>query len=207
MLDPVFSRSGLGYVVAVEGLRELAADFDNVSDKIKARAAMAINSTARKFRTESSREMRKQVAFPARYLDSRQDGRLRVRRQAAATRLEAAIEGRFEPTSLTRFVVGAVSHGRKNPKLRVSPGSQSLIPNSFIMNLANQNKGLAIRLKPGETIRNKRKMVSFSKKDANLYLLYGPSVDQVFRDVAVDVSPDAAEYLEAEFLRLTERLL
>lgn len=207
MLDPVFGGSGLGYVVAVDGLSSLFEDFDNISDKIKARAAMAINATARKFRTESSREMRKTVAFPARYLDSKTDGKLRVRRQAAANRLEAAIEGRFDPTSLTRFVAGTVTHGRQNPRLRVSPGSPSMIPNSFIMNLKNQNKGLAIRLKPGETIRNKRRMVSFTKKDSNLYLLYGPSVDQVFRQVAENVTPDAAEYLEREFIRLTENLI
>lgn len=207
MVGLVGAGTGLDYVVAVEGLASLFDDFDNVSDKIKSRAAMAINATARKFRTESSREMRKQVAFQARYLDSKANGKLRVRQQASAHRLEAAIEGRFDPTSLTQFVVGNKAHGRRAPKLRVSPGSRTVIPNSFIMNLASGNQGLAIRLKKGETIRNKRKMVSFSKKDSNLYLLYGPSVDQVFRSVADDVSPDAALYLEREFLRLTENFL
>jgi len=200
------SNVGLGYVVAVDGLSELFDDFDNVADRIKKQAAMAINATARKFRTESSREIRQQVAFPARYLDSKATGKLRVRQTATVTRLQAAIEGKFDPTSLTRFVKGSLRHGRRAPKLRVSPGQQTVIPNSFIMNLASGNKGLAIRLKPGETIHNKRKMISFSKKDRNLYLLYGPSVDQVFRQVAEDVAPDAAAYLEHEFLRLTEAL-
>ena len=206
MIQPSYS-GGIGYMVAVEGLSDLFEDFDSISDKIKARAAMAINATARKFRTASSREMRQQVAFPARYLDSAADGRLRVRRQASANALEAAIEGRFDPTSLTTFVVGSKTHGRKQPGLRVSPGGATKIPNSFIMNLANQNQGLAIRLKPGETIKNKRRMVSFTKKDSGLYLLYGPSVDQVFRQVAEDVAPDAAQYLEREFLRLTENFI
>lgn len=201
------STGGLDYLVAVDGLSELFEDFDNVADRIKTRASMAINATARKFRTEGSREIRKQVAFPARYLDSKADGKLRVRRQASAERLEAAIEGRFDPTSLANFVTGSKARGRKNPKLRVSPGSTTFIPNSFIINLANQNKGLAIRLKPGESLRNKRKMISFTKADANLYLMYGPSVDQVFRSVAGDISPEAALFLEREFLRLTENLL
>ena len=204
----VVQNQGLGYMVAVEGLSSLFDDFDNVTDRIRDRAAMAINATARKFRTESSREMRKQVAFAARYLDSTTDGRLRVRQQASANRLEAAIEGRFDPTSLVQFTSKASRvHGKQSPRLTVSPGNRTAIPNSFIMNLANQNQGLAIRLKPGETVRNKRRMVSFSKKDSNLYLLYGPSVDQVFRQVASDVSPDAALYLENEFIRLTENLL
>lgn len=205
-LDPVF-RQGFGYIVAVEGLDGLATDFAEVTDEIAARASKAINATARRFRTAASREMREQVAFPARYLDAQGDGKLRVRQQATATRLEAAIEGRFDATSLTRFVKGAVTHGRKAPRLNVKTGRTSVIPNSFIINLANQNKGLAIRLKPGETIKNKHKMVSFSQKDQNLYLLYGPSVDQVFRQVAEDVAPDAAVYLEQEFIRLTENLI
>lgn len=206
-LDPVFQNQATGYVVAVEGLSSLATDFEETTDKIARRASMAINATARKFRTKASRAMREEVAFPARYLDAKNTGKLRVRQQATATRLEAAIEGRFDPTSLTRFVKGAITHGRRAPKLRVSPGRTTQIPNSFIMNLRNGNRGLAIRLKPGETIRNKKRMVSFSKKDANLYLLYGPSVDQVFRSVAGDVAPDAAIFLEQEFIRLTENLV
>ena len=196
-----------GYVVAVQGLDEILDGFKEITERISTRAAQAINATARRYRTESSRLMRKEVAFPARYLDSSTDGRLRIKRSASASRLEAAIEGRFDATSLTRFVRGAVATGRKEPTLRVSPDKTTKIPTSFIMNLRSGNKGLAIRLKPGETIKNKRQMVSFSRKDANLYLLYGPSVDQVFRSVAQDVAPDAAEYLEREFIRLTENLI
>jgi hypothetical protein len=38
----------------------------------------------------------------------------------------------------------------------------------------------------------------------NLYLLYGPSVSQVFAGVAQDISPDMADFLDAEFNRLME---
>lgn len=48
-------------------------------------------------------------------------------------------------------------------------------------------------------MQNKKSMVKLGK---GLYLLYGPSVDQVFRDVAKEISPDTADFLEAEFLRL-----
>ena len=75
---------------------------------------------------------------------------------------------------------------------------------AFLMNLRSGNLGLAVRLAPGERIDNKRRMVQMSN---GLYLLYGPSVDQVFRSVAEDVSADAGDFLEQEFLRLTEALL
>ena len=65
------------------------------------------------------------------------------------------------------------------------------------------NLGLALRLRPGESVLNKRQMVQVS---GNLYLLYGPSVDQVFRSVAEDIAPEATDILEAEFLRLIDRM-
>lgn len=200
------SAHGSGMLVAVSGLSELSEDFEAAAEKITRFMRMSINTTARRMRTKSSRLIRDEVAFPARYLDSATSGKLRVSRQATEAQLTAAITGRFDPTSLTRFVRGAKSHGRKNPKLQVSPGSSTVIPNSFIMNLKNGNQGLAIRLKEGETVRGKRRMASLSRRDPSLYLLYGPSVDQVFRSVAEDVSPEAGEFLENEFLRLTERL-
>jgi hypothetical protein len=40
------------------------------------------------------------------------------------------------------------------------------------------------------------------KKGSNVYLLYGPSVDQVFRTVAGEVAPDALNFLEDEFFRM-----
>lgn len=77
-LDPIFQSQAGGYLVAVDGLESLATDFAEITDKIAARASMAINATARRYRTEASRLIRDEVAFPARYLDSRTDGRLRV---------------------------------------------------------------------------------------------------------------------------------
>jgi len=206
MVSAAFSASGSGFLVAAEGLDELSEDFEQAAARITKFAQMSINTTARRMRTRSSRLIREEVAFPARYLDNKSNGRLQVSRQATESRLEAAITGRFDPTSLARFVRGSKQHGRKNPRLQVSPGSSSQIGGSFIMNLRNGNQGLAIRLKPGETIRNKRRMTSISRRDPNLYLLYGPSVDQVFRSVSGDVAPEAADFLEREFLRLSERL-
>ena len=62
------------------------------------------------------------------------------------------------------------------------------------------------RDRPGETLANKRNVRRMEK---GLYLLYGPSVDQVFRaadgsGVATDKAPVLANQLEREFLRLLE---
>ena len=69
----------------------------------------------------------------------------------------------------------------------------------------NANVGLAVRLQDGKLPggMNKKQMVQVS---GNLYLLYGPSVDQVFRDVRFDVQAPVGDVLESSFLRNFGRL-
>jgi hypothetical protein len=68
------------------------------------------------------------------------------------------------------------------------------------------NVGLALRLKPGQTLRGRKKGGASVRLAPDLYLLYGPSVDQVFRDVAVAESPAIKADLGREFLRQWVRL-
>jgi len=98
--------------------------------------------------------------------------------------------------------------------VEVAPGRARYMKRAFFLRLPQGstltdtqfNLGLAIRLRPGERIENKHTAVRFAK---GLYLLYGPSVDQVFRSkdgsgAATDRAPVLAERLEQEFLRLLE---
>ena len=191
----------MDYVVAVEGLDSI--DLREVPDQIRRFASIAVNATARKFRTESSRRIREQIAFPAQYLDSKSTGNLKVVKNATADAMEAVIQGRFRATSMTRFIKGSKAAGRKGVTVEVAKGQRQKMNRAFIMNLRSGNVGLAIRLKEGERIENKTRMV---RMNSGLYLLYGPSVDQVFRSVAEDVKDDAGDYLEQEFIRLSEAL-
>lgn len=200
------TQRGLSYVLAVEGLEDI--DFEAAPEKIEKWLSQAVNKTTTRYRTAASRAMREQIAFGARYLISGKGGRLTIPRAASPMNPEAIIRGRFEPTSLVRFVRGSKAQGRRNPRMQIKTGRTTQIGGSFIMNLKSGNQGLAIRLKPGEQLRNKRVSArSFTKSDRNLVLLYGPSVDQVFRSVREDIAPDAAEFLEREFLRLAETLV
>lgn len=189
------------YAIAVEGLAQLD-DIRQLPSKIVQAATRSINRTTEWSRAQASREMREQVNFPARYL-SGSDGRLAITRRAGRNDLSAIIRGRQEPTSLARFSKD------KNPKaarkkggvnVMVAPGESKFMKRAFLLNL-NGNLGLAIRLKPGESLRNKSLSV---RSWRGIYILYGPSVDQVFRGVATDMSDDIADRLEAEFNRLLE---
>ena len=196
------------YVVAVEGLSEAIDSIEDIPASVLRFARMAINTTTRKSRTLASRRIREQVAFSASYL-SDDAGRLSITKYASETDLESHIRGRFRPTSLARFTTGAA--GKGGVRVRIKPGRSETLGRAFFMRLragnsdieTRSNLGLAVRLKPGEQMHNKRRMMQVS---GNLYLLYGPSVDQVFATVAEDMAPETADSLEAEFLRLTDRL-
>lgn len=194
------------YAVFVEGI-DTSKLADRLSGSIETAAYRAINRTADRTRTDSAHRIREQVAFSASYLNP-SGGRLTVRKKAAKGDLEAVIRGRFAPTSLARFVRGGARRG-KGVTVVVKPGMATFMRRAFLIRLpqgntlteTKSNLGLAIRLKKGETLRNKRIARRLS---SGLYLLYGPSVDQVFRTVSEDVSPEAAANLEREFLRLLE---
>lgn len=207
MTDFTAQQRGGSYIVAVEGLSALRA-LEDVPAGIKRAAVQAVNRTALRTRTAAARKMREQVNFPARYL-SGQDGRLQITERARNDRIEARITGRHRATSLARFSVGGTVGGKNGVRVQVAPGFAKLMKRAFLIHLragnvpvdTRSNLGLAIRLRAGETIHNKHIMVPL-KKGSNVYLLYGPSVDQVFRTVAGEVAPDALAFLEDEFFRL-----
>lgn len=186
------------YVLVVEGMASLE-DIDNLPEQIVRRAQQAINRTADRTRTSSDREIRNDLNFPAQYLRER----LSVTKRAGAGSLEAVIAGRDRPTSLARFVTNrSRAAGKAGLSVRVAAGASKSMPGAFLMNLRNGNLGLAVRLKPGASLRNSRGAKRFSNADGSLYLLYGPSVDQAFRTIMPGETDKAAEFLEQEFLRL-----
>jgi hypothetical protein len=86
--------------------------------------------------------------------------------------------------------------------VQIKPGRIVELPRAFLLTLRNGNVGLGIRLKPGETLQHTigAKLIT-SGPLAGVALLYGPSVDQVFRSVAVEITPELLNELELEFLR------
>ena len=72
-----------------------------------------------------------------------------------------------------------------------------------MVRLRNGNIGLAVRLKDGELPINTHSEVMLAD---NVWLLYGPSVDQVLSGVADDVAPGIQRSLSKQFLRQFARL-
>lgn len=181
-------------------------------------ARLSTNDAARRARAKSATEMMKQVAFPTGYLGTVRNGNLRIAKFAKSSDLTAEVQGRFRPTSLARFTLNKsemLGKNRRGPaRVQVRPGRVKTIERAFLMRLkrgmqsaagagVNANLGLAIRLHPGERVENKKQMVAMGR---GVYLLYGPSVNQVFRAVAKDVAPEVGSYFNTEFSRQFRRL-
>lgn len=147
-----------------------------------------------------------EIAFPRDYLTT--GDRLKVTKNATPGNLEAVITARERPTSLARFAGGQSlgSRAKIGVKVTVKKGGGTLLKQSWLVRLKNGNIGLAVRLKPGESFENKTGDVRVWLVPDKVALLYGPSVDQVFRQVSRDKAVPIGNMVTQEFLRQFNRI-
>lgn len=192
--------------ITAQGFDRFRGFIEALPDIAEQAAVLAVNQvTERAGFTAVKREMRAQVNFPTGYLE--QGGRLRVGQRARRGNLVGKIVGRDRPTSLARFAPGATrenTRGGQGVRVQLkTKGGAKMLRKSFIVDLKNGNKGLAVRVKPGQTLENSE---GAQKLGDDLYLLYGPSVDQLAQDVFEKQSPEILRKLEIEWRRQFTRL-
>lgn len=188
--------------INASALDKLQGFFEALPDIAQRAMSVAINQVVdRDGLVLLKKDMRSQVDFPKEYVD----GHLRVVRRASRGSLEAVIRGRDRPTSLARFARGQTpaSTRRTGVQVTVRGGRTKTLKKAFLVNLRNGNVGLAVRLKAGETMKYSSSAVKLAE---NLYLLYGPSVDQVFRGVAKDNAKAIGQLVTKQFLRQFTRM-
>ncbi len=203
-----------GLLVEYDALDDLVDYIDAFPSEAREAARIALNDTAE---GEGLAVYRKAIAaeidYPDGYITS---DRLGVTGRATDDKLAVTITGRQRATSLARFARGQTvqSTRKKGVRVKVSKnGGGGFMERAWLVKLNrgsskdrdNFNLGLAIRLEPGERLRNKRE-VRAVQLDQNVYLLYGPSIDQVFRDVAVTDTPPVLDKIRAEYFRQFFRL-
>lgn len=200
------------FALVLEGLPKTGYIADLSPDQVASAARMALNKIAERARTRADRAVRDQIAFPASYLGP-SGKRLWVQTKATNQSLQAVVRGRGQPTSLARFAGNAQpTSGSRRPKgggiaVQVKAGGpKRFIERAFIMQLRGGNVGLAVRTNDG----NRPKGAYVPKEiGKNLWLLYGPSVDQALissrrEGIYEDMGPEVIEALDAEFRRLIE---
>ncbi|QPC91446.1 hypothetical protein [Mesorhizobium sp. INR15] len=196
----------------------IVLEFDKVSfikemsPAVDTALTRALNRTADRDRTKFARAARTQINFPASYV-SPSNKRLWVKTRARKGAFTTVIEGRGTPTSLARFskqsaLAGGTRHRGGKINVTVKPGQTKSISRAFIIRLKNNNLGLAVRTN-GSAPHGAYRPKPIGK---NLWLLYGPSVDQALSAASKDggvfeeMSDDSLEFLEAEFNRQMELL-
>lgn len=200
--------SGVMIVVEFNNL----AIADELTNTVEIALTRALNRTADRSRTKAAKTAREQVAFPASYV-SPANKRLWVKTRARRGTFLTTIEGRSAPTSLARFTkqkpraAGSRQAG-KPINVTVNPGSTKLLKRAFLIRLKSNNIGLAMRT-DGAAPNRAYKPRPIGK---NLWLLYGPSVDQALSAASNDggifeeMTPDMLDFLESEFNRQLEVL-
>lgn len=203
------------YALFVDGFDDVQDAIASLDPEILRVVRMSVNKGADMGRAEAARRIGRELNFPARYI-SGSGGKLTVTSRATSANLEAVIGGRMTATSLARFAVDRSPEAAKKRggvNVAVKTGSAKFLPRAFLLRLKSGsretdtlgNLGLAMRLRPGEQIDNKR--IKAKRVEGNLYLLYGPSVSQAFINaagtgVAHDITPDVLDIMETEFKRL-----
>lgn len=170
-------------------------------------ARIAVNETARWALKYTREDMQKNVRFPAGYLN--QEDRFKVGKFASNQNLDANIYARFEPTSLARFALDSQTKGGVMVSVKRG-GSPKKIKKAFFFGLrkgqvARGNTGLVIRSKESPEGAYKPKEVGPNFPD--LWLVYGPSVYQVFRESMDKFIPHVQDELEKRFDRHLQRIM
>ena len=197
----------------LEGLSDFFAKMPEVTNKA---ARLAINQIAQRDGLSLARDsVMDEIAFPKDYLKG---DRLAVTRLATDSNLEAVITGRKRATSLARFAAPGTPIGsalRSGVRVRVSSrGGGELLRRAWLVRLNkgksltedNYNVGLAVRLGNDERVAGKHTAHQSWLVPGVVALLYAPSVDQIFRTVADDISPRVADMTATEFIRQFTRL-
>lgn len=199
----------------IEGLRDAEIYFRTFPEKAAQAAQLAINDTLRRAGMKLiQQEMYSQVNFPKGYL---QGDRLQVSQFATQRNLEGAILARKRATSLARFVAPGTPIGSKAQTgltVRVGSGGGTRLRAAWLVRLKagksltedKYNVGLAVRVKPGDRIGSKHSEHKSWLIPGRVALLYGPSVDQVFRSVSEDVAQPILDLVSEEFFRQLNRL-
>lgn len=204
------------FSVTANGIPAFEHMLNSIPTITRTAMSRALNDTARDVLPVIKKQIYAEVSFPTGYLDK--PDRLAIAQYATETSLVARIEARDRATSLARFAMPGTPVARKGLNLRkpggvtivIKPGTSRTFPNAYLAELNSGNVGFAIRLKPGSDsvhgVQRYKPVELFSNQSAKsgggrVFLLYGPSVDQVFQDVRVTLEPQIEAMLTNEFWR------
>lgn len=190
----------------IKGLAEFVARTPEVAREA---AKLAVGDTAEWGRNLAKREMKAAVNLPEDALAAR---RFRIAQRPTNAHPEAVLSADNNPLGLSRFVVGQKAKGTPHPKVRILVGGATKSFSSpdrkgtysFLIPTPGgaDGVGLAVRTK-----RPLQKSQAARKIGPDLYLLSGPSVNQMFGQMIPALVPRIEAKMQTEFARQYERLI
>ena len=199
--------------VDLNGMLELERFLDDAPESTRRAVSFALNDVIGGPRGLGvyRREIAKQIAFPPGYLED--SNRFGMDKRATPDNLVASLVARQRPTSLARFATSGAVGTKGGVSVKVKPGGAAKrFKSGFLVrlragtSLEGGNVGLAVRLQPGQVL-NKTDQSRMVHLEANVVLLYGPSIDQVLNTSVADAeTPEVVENVATEFYRQFARL-
>lgn len=160
-----------------------------------------VNRVASKNRTAASKNIRQQIRLPAAYVNEN----LTITKKATRQNPEAVISGRKRATRLARYGAKQLlktARQASGDRMRGIPSGK-------------KQAGVSVHVRRNESRRKHRKafllplktngwmgaFIRFGPGEKDIKHMYGPSVDQVFKDVREEIRPQIRRDLAAEFRR------
>lgn len=182
----------IGLADAIENLSELPVS-------LRSALARAVNNVVPSAYSLSVEKITSQVALTPSYVK----GRLYISQRATTTDPLAVISGRVRSTQLRRY------QGKQLYTQAKLPGKKRLAGVSVRVKAGGNTKVLKhawlIKLKYGEADAKLGLTMGIAQRTGpnrnDFKILYGPSVDQVFRDVKDQIRPDVQSMLADEWMK------
>ncbi|MGM0517898.1 MAG: phage tail protein [Pseudomonadota bacterium] len=172
-------------------IKSIYDDLAHIKNGAPRAMSRAINHTLGVTRTESSKEIRKQVKLKAGYVRDK----LKIRK-ATVSQLQGAIQTPTRGTLLTRYPHRQYKKGGIGVQVKPSGGKQKM-PGAFFITFGNGVQAIAYRTKSGPGLG----------RSEGIKVLYGPSVSQVFTDVKDDLQAPSGNRLMQRLAYEADRLL
>jgi hypothetical protein len=200
-------------MIEIEINQEQLADAIRRLDYIKNGAnralSRALNKTASKAKTESSKAIRQQVRLTATYVRERLMGPANgFAYKATINKLQSKIAAPTRGLRLDHFLTSLSPYRAGRPtdpiKVKVKPkGASIAMPSAFWVRAKNSG-GYLIAMR-NDVLRASGAKTKLSSGEYTV--LSGPSLSQVFTTVKDDVSPNMNDYLATVFDREVQYLL
>lgn len=199
--------------LTTKGLDDFAQDFADFPQQAAKAAQIAVNYAADRFARKSSNAIKESLRIESKSLYNASDqkkSRIKVRK-AGAGETTAVVSASSEPYLLSKFATNAPK-GRSvrgiSPAVMVKPSNLQKMESSFYVRAKNGQLLIALRLKPGESVRNRTsgRTYPLRKGDPSAVVLYGPSIDQAFETQSRQFLDSVEEDMRAEYQRQFRRL-